>query len=539
MKKFLLPLGTAFLASAPRWAQCETVRITTDGETSVRFGNAVACDGEWVVVGDFQDDTFGSLAGAAHVFRKDGLNWFQAGKLTASNATRGSYFSDQAVDISGTTIVVGARFGRQVLGGHGGGAAPAPGTKFNPAGTATGTAYVFDLIDGAWVETARLVSANPSGGAQFGASVAIQGDTLLIGAPRSDGGGSVHVFQRTEATWTATQVLRADVPVDSTLFGRFVSISGDRLIVGAPVAPAGPEPDGRAYVFTRSAGKWTQEAELVSDGWAVSLDGDTAVIGSRFANRVTVFERQGLAWPFVASLTGNNLRFGFDVAVEGDRILVGTLEDVEVPHWRSYPGMAFTFQRIAGVWTETGTLQASDANPLDQFGCSLALDGGMALIGAPSEGDRGGAAYTFSMEGSECATLTTSTGTSTTDARISLAAGGVQIMQLDAGAEQAGRNYWVGGTTSGTSPGFMLAGLRIPVNPDPYFTATVAHANQGFFTNNLGLLDDQGRASVTLALPPGLDPVLAGMVLNHAYVVFDETLGLTHVSNITSLFLAP
>jgi len=123
---------------------------------------------------------------------------------------------------------------------------------------------------------------------------------------------------------------------------------------------------------------------------------------------------------------------------------------------------------------------------------------------------------------------------------ISLAAGGQQIMTLNAGEANANSNYWVFGSVTGTTPGIDFGpGLNLPLNFDPYFRLTlfqVGLSNFGMFKGNL---DACGRATATLTVPAGLDPTLAGAVLNHAYVAA-EIFGVTdYTSEAISLTLVP
>ncbi len=128
------------------------------------FGWAIASDGTNLVIGADTDNSMGNKAGAVYIFVRDGNRWLERQKLTASDAKPTDYFYfGRSVAISGNRIVVGA-FGD------------------DNKGNASGSAYVFDFVDDHWVEQQKLVASDSAGGAEFGASVAIDGDTIIVGA---------------------------------------------------------------------------------------------------------------------------------------------------------------------------------------------------------------------------------------------------------------------------------------------------------------------------------------------------------------------
>ena len=122
---------------------------------------------------------------------------------------------------------------------------------------------------------------------------------------------------------------------------------------------------------------------------------------------------------------------------------------------------------------------------------------------------------------------------------LSLASGGVQTLDMSAGAAQAGWFYWMFGSVTGTTPGFAIGAVQVPLNIDVYTNLTIQKPFLGVFGSFLGFLDGQGQGQASFTLPAGADPGLAGVVLYHAYLAGPAVGQTTFASNATSLTLAP
>jgi len=257
---------------------------------------------------------------------------------------------------------------------------------------------------------------------RFGYAVAIDGDTAAVGTPydvsTGDGSGSVYVLVLSAGIWTQQAKL---VPADNArwdLFGFSVAVRGDQLVAGAPRDDgAGGRRAGAAYVFVRSGTAWTEQAKLVpSDpgpddrfGWSVAVDADRALVGAPYhapAADVTgaayVFARSGTAWPqetkLVATSPDAGDELGWAVAIEGTAILASA------PHTADgvSEGAVHVFGRTGSVWTERSVLRPADGAEGDRFGESVSLDGAQLLVGAPNHdavGANAGAAYRFTRVG--------------------------------------------------------------------------------------------------------------------------------------------
>ncbi|MGH8428080.1 MAG: hypothetical protein ACRES7_08885 [Gammaproteobacteria bacterium] len=286
-----------------------------------------------------------------------------------------------------------------------------------------GAAYVFTESGGTWTQTAKLTASD--GGDGFGNSVAIDGTTALVGAWLAtvndyEYQGAVYVFTDSGGEWSQTAKLTAsDAGVDDQWFGASAALSGTTALVGASGDTVnGNSIQGAAYVFTESGGTWTQTQKLTaSDGAAqdsfgnsVALDGTTAVVGANetkvngnyYQGAAYVFSEVGGTWTQAAKLTASDGamgdEFGSSVALVGGTALVGA--EVATVNGKHAQGAAYVFSEAGGTWTQTQKLIASDGVAGDEFGTSVALAGSTVLVGAfnatVNGNDYQGAAYVFS-----------------------------------------------------------------------------------------------------------------------------------------------
>ncbi len=325
----------------------------------------------------------------------------QMAKLLASDAAEGDHFG-VSVAVSGDTAVVGASSDDQA------------GELYD-----TGSAYIFTRTGTVWTQQAKLIASDAAEYDQFGFSVALSGDTAVVGAYRDDHGGgtnagSVYVFVRTGTVWTQQAKLTASDAAAQDSFGYSVAMSGNTAVVGAFADDDAGSASGSAYVFVRSGTTWTQQAKLTASdaaandqfGISVSVSGDTAVVGAPGAGPAYVFVRSGTVWTQQAKLTASDARigdqFGYSVAGAGETALVGAYGDDD-PAGGLNAGSAYVFTRNGTKWTEQAKLIASDAAESDFFGNSVALSSGTAVVGAYLDdhgpGTNAGSAYVFARSG--------------------------------------------------------------------------------------------------------------------------------------------
>jgi hypothetical protein len=279
---------------------------------------------------------------------------------TGSHTTRENQFGVSAA-ISGTTAVVGAYE-------HGGGAA-----------------YVFTERAGTWHQQAMLTPDEP-GFEFFGWSVAISGSTIAVGSVQVDEPGRIYVFTRNGTAWSQTAELQASDGVSEDQFGAAVAISGQTMVVGAP---GGNWTNNKAYVFAEQHGQWAQTAELTaSDGMeyddfgrAVALSGQTIVAGAPGRQGQVgagyVFTDSGGKWTQQAELTADGEegggQFGASVAVSGPTVLIGA------PHNDNFLGSAYVFTESNGTWAQQLELPGPIPSPVS-FGSAVALERGTAVV---------------------------------------------------------------------------------------------------------------------------------------------------------------
>jgi len=379
-------------------------------------------------------------------------------KLLASDAEASDCFGN-SVFVSGDTAVIGAYY------------------DDHAGGTDAGSAYVFVRLGCVWTQQAKLTASDAASGDSFGYSVAISGDTAVIGAAfdthaGGDHAGSAYVFVRSGGVWTEQAKLTASDAAEYDAFGYSVGVSGDTAVIGAAFdTHAGGDYAGSAYVFVRSGGVWTEQAKLTASdaaggeyfGSSVSISGDTAVIGAPYdthagedyAGSAYVFVYSGSAWTEQAKLTASDAAeydsFGYSVAVSGDTAVIGAVYDTHAGG--DYAGSAYVFVRSGGVWTQQAKLTASDAALADRFGISVSISGDTAVVGAHYDdhagGSDAGSAYVFVRSGgiwTQQAKLTASDAAAEDGFGISVAATGdtavIGAYQDDnAGGTDAGSAY--------------------------------------------------------------------------------------------------
>ena len=397
--------------------------LSSDIEAGDLFGNSVAVSGDTAIVGACCEDTvgIGVNTGAAYVLQRDeggADNWGEVTKLVASSPGLNYYFG-ASVAVSGDTAVVGTN------------------REEGQAGAA-GAAYIFQRHEGGadnWGEVKRITSSDIESSDRFGGNVGITGDTVVVGANGEDAGGSsagaAYVFQRDEGgtdNWGEVKKLTASDAEAFDSFGSTVAVGGDTAVVGASDEDSAGSRAGAAYVFQRDQGgasNWGEVKKLTASdaetearfGNSVALSGDTAIVGAPGEDAggdigdnfgaAYVFQRdQGGAsnWGEVKKLTASDAvrsdDFGASVGLSGDTAIVGaTGQDVGDDN----TGAAYAFVRDSGGannWGEEAKLTASDGEFRDLFGASAAVDANTALVGASQDnagGEDAGAAYVFDL----------------------------------------------------------------------------------------------------------------------------------------------
>lgn len=398
-------VSTLLLVVSPALAH-EVVLSPAGGDTSDNFGGGgwlftvtggpgVAMSGDVLVGGSLGDDLPGEgNQGSATVFHRTGTTWSEGQTLTSSGGDKNDLFG-YAVDVCGPVIVVGSPWD-------------------DVAGVSEqGSATVFRWNGSNWDEEQILVATGGESGDQFGVSVSVSGDVIVVGAVEDDVGGNISqgsatVFRFNGSTWDEEQTLLASGGEAFDNFGTSVCVSGNSVVVGALFDDVGGNVDaGSATVYRWNGVAWVEEQELspvgsaTSDsfGAAVSVSGDLLVASSVFAQvggiagagSATVFRWDGASWveeqTLSASAGGAYDFFGSSVEVNGLSILVGAVRD-DVGGTVDQ-GSATLFRWDGATWIEQPLLTSNVGAYLDAFGAGVALYGDYVAVAAPGH-DVGG-----------------------------------------------------------------------------------------------------------------------------------------------------
>jgi hypothetical protein len=357
--------------------------VATDGEGSDQLAKTVALSGDTVLVGA-PGDNVGANAnqGSAYVFRRNGSTWTQEAQLLAADGLAGDAFGI-AVALDGDVAVVGSSFDDKAIGSN------------------AGSVYVFRRSGTTWTFEQKLTPSDPQPNDRFGSAVSIQGNTILVGAPLKDIGanpdqGGVYAFKFASSVWSQQPLITAANGAASDEFGTSVAFTGGSSVVGAP-GRTGQR--GTAYVYTTDGLTWTLQQELTSNtlaefdrfGNAVALNGETALIGAPQGllsrqGTAFVFTRAAAVWTEQAQLSANDGAaddgFGAAVALVGDTALVGApTDDGGVNDQVFDQGAGYVFVRTGTNWAQQNKLAITDGAEDDQAGIAVAVSATHAVLG--------------------------------------------------------------------------------------------------------------------------------------------------------------
>jgi len=379
--------------------QCDPeLLLASDRASNDEFGSAIDVDGAIAVIGAPENDEAAFNAGAAYVYEFDGQAWMERQKLLASDAHENLQFGF-SVSVHGDLILVGAF-------GYGEGAQ-----------SSRGAVYVFRRNGEVWVEQETIVAGDWARWAQFGQSIAFDGEWLLVGAPQDDDrgefAGSAYLYRYTDGNWLLQQKLLADDGTDLDQFGRDVDLAGDALALSAIGDDDLGDRSGAVYVFRYDGDSWTQEAKLLANdgaagavfGRSISIDDQTIAIGASddeagaSAGAVYVFSHDGNQWNQVSKLFASDAQegavFGSAVDLVGTQLLIGA-ERFDQEGFGDGKAYLFEFDQ---KWMETKSFLPDVDDRTRQFGDPVLLSNGLAFIGDEEYNDNWstGAAYVFDV----------------------------------------------------------------------------------------------------------------------------------------------
>lgn len=365
------------------WSQ-EALLLPATADVGDKIGEKVAISGDTVILGAPLDDDTAADAGSAYIYTRSGTTWTLQQKIQASDAQADDGINGMAFAISGDTAVIGTQ-------------------DEDSTALAAGSIYVFTRSGTTWTEQQKIQASDAAENDRFGASVGIDGDTIVVGAYYEDdtdsNAGSIYVFTRSGTTWTQQQKIQPSDVAAFDEFGTAVAISGDTIIAGSIWDDDTNSGSGSAYIFTRSGTTWTQQQKLTASvsevsaryGTAVAIDGDTALVGTPFENisgvsdagAVYVYTRSGTTWTEQQRIPhptpGANDHFGKSIDVDVNNLIIGA-ENIDSPS--SNAGKAYIYKRGGSTWNLYSTLQGSNTDENDGFGAGVAIEGESAVIGS-------------------------------------------------------------------------------------------------------------------------------------------------------------
>lgn len=374
----------------------EIAKLTaSDGAPYDIFGSAVDIEGDYLFVGAHVDDDH---KGSVYIFKYNGSQWIQDIKIIAPDrdAYEWQCFGGE-VEAQGNRVLIGAYYN-------------------DDNGYASGAVYVYERNGSLWSQKTKLMASDGCWWDLFGASLALDGDYAVIGAPGDDSDiGSVYVFKKDGDLWSEQIKLTAPtVGYGRERYGESVSIDDNYIIVGVPSADDVGDQTGAAYIYKRNGSTWNLQTKLLpSDsqsealfGFSVSICNEYAVVGAcgkdyteNYPGTVHIFELIGDDWIETTQLVAPDIeagdQYGADVSISNDFVVVGAR------HNNGMKGCAHLFMRSGDSWIHASKLTASDGNSGDNFGNRVRINGSNIVIGSLWDDDKGtnsGSVYVFKIE---------------------------------------------------------------------------------------------------------------------------------------------
>lgn len=301
------------------------------------FGSAVALvDRDHLAVGARGADTRASNAGAVDLFERDGEGWSFVERIAPQGLGAGDQFGE-SIACGGGWLAIGA-------------------SRHDARGADAGAVWTYQADgQGGWIERGVLFPPEGSDGARFGGAMAVDGDTLVVGASSAAVGGMAFVFERVGDAWTAVASLSNPTPGPLNRFGDAVALSGEWLAVADPYDDAPGVNAGSVSLYRRGPKGWSVAQSI---GAAVSVAGEC---------------------------------FGQSIAFGDGRLAVGVYgadSSVDPKSGQSFTqsGRVDLFELAAGAWSATASIEPSEPVDGGQFGWQVAFDGGLLAVGAPGMG---------------------------------------------------------------------------------------------------------------------------------------------------------
>ena len=378
-------------------ALCANNKVTqqevygSDTTGGEQFGMALAMSGDGAIMGAHRDWVKVANAGAAYIFARSGTVWAQQQKLTAKYPAQNNWFG-WSVGVAGAYALVSE-------------------PQDNTRAVNAGALYAFTRSGGTWTEKQKLFASDAQYQDFLGLAMAMDSTTALVGSYNSAKGssaGAVYVFTRSGGTWKQTQKLVASDGTANDQFGFAVALNGDTAVIGAPYDDITGQDSGSAYVFARTGTTWAQQKKLIPSiraaqdyfGRSVAVSGTTALVGAyrtdakgSNSGAAWIFTRSGAAWSQRVRLLPNDAKAYHQF---GDAVSIdgGTaVVSATGDNTRATAaGAVYVFTGSGAAWTQQKKITATDGKAGDYLGIALANSGELTLAGAYYDDDKGSTA---------------------------------------------------------------------------------------------------------------------------------------------------
>lgn len=402
-----------FQKTGASWANTtEIAKLTAaTGQKSERLGASVCISDDYIMSGTFDPDDYNSEKGSVRIFKKPESGWTTATEtqtLTPNlypNNIESHYGSSVSVD--GNYAVIGSS--DQNLG--------------------RGCAYVLHNNGSKWEKVATLTASDNAADDNFGASAAIKGDYIVVGATfENNKQGAVYIFEKPASGWTTateTKKIVSSNRVNNNLFGKSVDIFGNLIVVGEPYSDNNGHTDnGAAYIFEKQGNNWVQIKRLVKSigtdndkfGYSVSISENYLAVSSPEydasspkSGSVYIYHKSS-DWSdtptmiYPKGVAATNYYFGSSISTYDDNTIV-----IGAPGAKSSTnrGYAYVFKRTGtNTWEQKAELSASDGASGNKFGGVVNISDNTIIVSALAKNMYQGVVYIFEKPNSGWATST-------------------------------------------------------------------------------------------------------------------------------------
>ncbi|QDT27728.1 Calx-beta domain protein [Gimesia panareensis] len=445
------------------------------------FGMDIAVDGDTLISGARGWDDIHPGDGGAFIYVRNDQGtpeyagddtWDYQATLLQPDADGISDYFGWSVGISGDTAVVGAFFG--------------DGSADN-----MGAVYVYTRSNGIWTFQQKLTVADSVDNGQFGDTIAIEGDTIVVSNTAEDEyTGSAYVFSRENGVWSETAKLTADSPEVGARFGDSIDIENSMIVIGARYASAPYTKSGAAYIFTEQAGTWTLSQKLTDPvptysglfGNSVSLEGNLLLIGAASTvGEAILFQRDPSSgtWNPIQTLTASDAApssyFGAVVEIHNQQIFISSAFD---PTGADNSGAVYRFTQDNMTWVEQQKISSAGTESGDDFGRVTAVTDGAILISARLDDDvyfNTGSIYVYGLPQNPAITIDD-----------------ISVTEENDGSQLITANV----TRTATKPGDLIYGASIDFRTLDG-TATVAGGDYESTTGTIMFVADPNASSQT------------------------------------------